>query len=66
MKFHADSYTSKKVTSKLHKLTNYKSNYTNAMYIDVDSIHGIAYNISDPINISSCILRAYIRGYSTW
>ena len=28
-------YTSKKVTSKLHKLTNYKSNYTSIMYIKV-------------------------------
>ena len=28
-------YTSKKVTSKLHKLTNYKSNYTRTMYIKV-------------------------------
>ena len=27
--------TSKKVTSELHKLTNYKSNYTNTMYIKV-------------------------------
>ena len=26
-------YTSKKVTSKLHKLTNYKSNYTSTMYM---------------------------------
>jgi hypothetical protein len=25
-------YTSKKVTSKLHKLTNYKSNYTSTIY----------------------------------
>jgi hypothetical protein len=29
------SYTSKKVTSKLHKLTNYKSNYTRTMYMKV-------------------------------
>ena len=28
-------YTSKKVTSELHKLTNYKSNYTSTMYIKV-------------------------------
>jgi hypothetical protein len=28
-------YTSKKVTSKLHKLTNYKSNYTSTMYMNV-------------------------------
>ena len=28
-------YTSKKVTSKLHKLTNYKSNYTSTMYMKV-------------------------------
>ena len=27
--------TSKKVTSKLHKLTNYKSNYTSTMYMKV-------------------------------
>ena len=26
-------YTSKKVTSELHKLTNYKSNYTSTMYM---------------------------------
>ena len=26
-------YTSKKVTSKLHKLTNYKSNYTSTIYM---------------------------------
>ena len=26
-------YTSKKITSKLHKLTNYKSNYTSTIYI---------------------------------
>ena len=26
-------YISKKVTSELHKLTNYKSNYTSTMYI---------------------------------
>ena len=29
------SYTSKKVTSKIHKLTNYKSNYTSTMYMKV-------------------------------
>ena len=28
-------YTSKKITSKLHKITNYKSNYTSTMYIKV-------------------------------
>ena len=28
-------YTSKNVTSKLHKLTNYKSNYTSTMYMKV-------------------------------
>ena len=28
--------TSNKVTSKLHKLTNYKSNYTSTMYIKVN------------------------------
>ena len=28
-------YTSKKVTSELHKLTNYKSNYTSTMYMKV-------------------------------
>ena len=28
-------YTSKKVTSELHKLTNYKSRYTSTMYIKV-------------------------------
>ena len=28
-------YTSKKVTSKLHKLTNYKSNYTSTMFMKV-------------------------------
>ena len=28
-------YTSKKVTSELHKLTNYKSNYTSIMYVKV-------------------------------
>jgi hypothetical protein len=28
-------YTSKKVISKLHKLTNYKSNYTSTMYMRV-------------------------------
>ena len=28
-------YTSKKVTSELHKLTNYKSNYTSTMCIKV-------------------------------
>jgi hypothetical protein len=27
------SYTSKKVTSKLHKSTSYKSNYTSTMYM---------------------------------
>ena len=26
-------YTSKKVTSELHKLTNYKGNYTSTMYM---------------------------------
>ena len=30
-------YTSKKVTSKLHKLTNYKSNYTSTMYMNVNT-----------------------------
>ena len=30
-------YTSKKVTSKLHKLTNYKSNYTSSMYMKVNT-----------------------------
>jgi hypothetical protein len=30
-------YTSKKVTSKLHKLTNYKSNYTSKIYIKVNT-----------------------------
>jgi hypothetical protein len=30
-------YTSKKVTSKLHKLTNYKSNYTSTMYMNVNA-----------------------------
>ena len=29
-------YTSKKVTSKLHKLTNYKSNYTSTIYVEVN------------------------------
>ena len=28
-------YTSKKVTSELHKLTNYKTNYTSTMYMKV-------------------------------
>ena len=28
-------YTSKKVTSELHKLTNYKRNYTSIMYMKV-------------------------------
>ena len=28
-------YRSKKVTSKLHKLTNYKSNYTSTIYMKV-------------------------------
>jgi hypothetical protein len=28
-------YISKKVTSKLHKLTSYKSNYTSTMYMKV-------------------------------
>ena len=28
-------YTSKKVTSELHKLTNYKSNYISTMYMKV-------------------------------
>ena len=28
-------YTSEKVTSKLHKLTNYKRNYTSTMYVKV-------------------------------
>ena len=28
-------YTSKKVTSELHKLTNYKSNYISIMYVNV-------------------------------
>ena len=28
-------YTSKKITNKLHKLTNYKSNYTSTMYMKV-------------------------------
>ena len=28
-------YTSKKVTSKLHKLTNYKSNYTSTVNVKV-------------------------------
>jgi hypothetical protein len=30
-------YTSKKVTSKLHKLTNYKSNYTSTMYMNINT-----------------------------
>jgi hypothetical protein len=30
-------YTSKKVTSKLHKLTNYKSNYTSTTYMNVNT-----------------------------
>jgi hypothetical protein len=30
-------YTSKKVISKLHKLTNYKSNYTITMYMKVNT-----------------------------
>jgi hypothetical protein len=30
-------YTSKKVISKLHKLTNYKSNYTSTMYKKVNT-----------------------------
>ena len=30
-------YTSKKVTSKLHKPTNYKSNYTSTMYVKVNT-----------------------------
>jgi hypothetical protein len=30
-------YTSKKVTSKLHKLTNYKSNYISTMYMKVNT-----------------------------
>jgi hypothetical protein len=30
-------YTSKKVTNKLHKLTNYKSNYTSTIYIKVNT-----------------------------
>ena len=30
-------YTSKKITSKLHKLTNYKSNYTSTMYMNVNT-----------------------------
>jgi hypothetical protein len=30
-------YTSKKVTSKLHKLTNYKSNYTSTMYMKANA-----------------------------
>ena len=29
------SYISKKVTSELHKVTNYKSNYTSIMYMGV-------------------------------
>jgi hypothetical protein len=29
-------YTSNKVTSKLHKLTNYKSNYISTMYMKVN------------------------------
>ena len=28
-------YTSKKITSELHKLTNYKGNYTSTMYMKV-------------------------------
>ena len=30
-------YTSKKVTSKLHKLTNYKSKYTSIIYMTVNT-----------------------------
>jgi len=30
-------YISKKVTSKLHKPTNYKSNYTSTMYMRVNA-----------------------------
>ena len=30
-------YTSKKITSKLHKLTNYKSNYASTMYMNVNT-----------------------------
>jgi hypothetical protein len=30
-------YTSKKITSKIHKLTNYKSNYTNTIYMKVNT-----------------------------
>ena len=31
------SYTSKKATSKLHKLTSYKSNYTSTRYMNVST-----------------------------
>jgi hypothetical protein len=30
-------YTSKKVTSKLHKLINYKSNYISIMYMNINT-----------------------------
>jgi hypothetical protein len=30
-------YISKKVTSKLHTLTNYKSNYTSTMYMKINT-----------------------------
>ena len=40
-------YTSKNVTSKLHKLTNYKSNYTSTIYAKV---------------ITSCVTRMQTNG----
>ena len=31
-------YTSNKVTSKLHKLIDYKTNYTSTMYVSVQNV----------------------------
>ena len=45
-------YISKKVTSKLHKTTNYKSNYTSTMYVKVNTslCNGDANQREDKVN----------------
>jgi hypothetical protein len=52
-------YTSKKVISKLYKLTNYKSNYTSTMYEKVNTslCWGIANQRDDKVGMMIFILR---------
>jgi hypothetical protein len=52
-------YTSKKVTSKLHKLTSYKSNYTSTMYMKVVQacVMGMQTNGTNKVDIMIFIPR---------